>query len=282
MKNRSQCGFLAGLIMALMTLGIGPAVADTLIIDNVILIDGTGAPPMPGTTVVVEDTRIAAVSPVSVSVPRGATVIDGTGQYLIPGLMDTHIHLDGGRKGMVTEGQRTLTMDMESGIKALHGYLYSGVTTVYDSGNHAQFIFRMRKDERAGKIVSPRIFATGPVVAFPGGYASGMGSTTVGSWDDIENLDKLLALNPDMVKFVFDPQGRITNPLRPTFPPELLKRLVQHCQSRGFRTTIHAPSEALARQAVDAGVNALAHVMIAGRINPSFAQFMAAKQIPIS
>ena len=124
--------------------------------------------------------------------------------------------------------------------------------------------------------------SSGGVVSFPGGYASGVGSATVGSWDDIDNLEQLLALKPDMIKFVFDPQGSGMNTLKATFPPELLKRLIQYCQERGFRTTIHVSSEEHALKAVEAGVNALAHVMIRGRINDSFAQFMASKRIPMS
>ena len=275
---RTQTAIIATFLL----LGAPPSLAQTLLIENVTLIDGTGNPPMHHVSVLVEDARITSVSPVPIPTADAANRIDGTGKYLIPGLMDTHIHLAGGRQGMVTEGRRTLTMDVETGTRTLHGYLYSGVTTVYDSGNNAPFIFRMREDERTGKIISPRIFATGPVVAFPGGYASGEGSAVVGSWEDIGALDQLFALQPDMIKFVLDPQGSMMNPLRPTFSPELLKRLVQYCQAHGFRTTIHVSTEAAALQAIDAGVNALAHVMIGGRINPSFAQLMAAKRLPMS
>ncbi len=263
-------------------LGACSATGHTLLIENVTVIDGTGAAPLTNATVLVEGERVAAVSPAALSAPAGATRIDGAGKYLIPGLMDTHIHLVGGRRGMVTEGQRTLTMDLDTGLKALHGYLYSGVTTLYDSGNHTQFIFRMRDDERAGKIVSPRIFASGSVVAFPGGYASGAGSFTVGSMDDIGTLDELLAMQPDMVKFVLDPQGSGFNTLKPTFSPALLKRLIRYCQERGFRTTVHVAAEEHALLAIEAGVNALAHVMIRGRINDSFARYIASKRIPIS
>jgi imidazolonepropionase-like amidohydrolase len=272
-----RCLISAGSVLLLNT-----AIAQTLLIENVTLIDGTGAAPLGNATVVVDGERISAVSPVSMSAPTGATRIDGTGKFLIPGLMDTHIHLAGGRQGMVTEGQRTLTMDFDTGVETVHGYLYSGVTSLYDAGNHTKFIFRMRDDERAGRIVSPRIFAAGAVVSFPSGYASGVGSVTVGSWDDIGNLDELLGMQPDMVKFILDPQGWGFNTLKPAFSLELLKRLIQYCQERGVRTTIHVSSEEHALQAVDAGINTLAHVMIRGRINDSFAQLMAARRIPMS
>ena len=48
--------------------------------------------------------------------------------------------------------------------------LYAGVTTVFDAGNRAEHILPLRADERAGKILSPRIFATGNLVTYPGSH----------------------------------------------------------------------------------------------------------------
>ena len=259
-----------------------PAIGASVLIENVTLIDGTDNPPLANASVLVDGNKIILVEQGPIDTGNNTARVDGTGKFLIPGLIDTHIHLDGGRKGMVSEGRRELTMDIEAGLEALHGYLYSGVTSIYDAGNHDKFIFKMRTDERSGKIVSPRIFTTGTVVAYPGGYASGVGSTVVGGMDDIDNLQALLDQDPDMVKFVLDPQGSGANTLKPTYTPEALTKLMQYVEEQGFRTTIHVSSEADARTAIDAGVTALAHVMIRGRINESFARMAAARRIPMS
>lgn len=67
-----------------------------LTITNVSLLDGTGELAKPGMTIVVKGDRITAVGPAAeVRVPRGAKRIDGAGKYLMPGLMDMHIHLIG-------------------------------------------------------------------------------------------------------------------------------------------------------------------------------------------
>lgn len=67
-----------------------------LTITNVSLLDGTGGLAKPGMTIVVKGDRITAVGPAAeVRVPRGAKRIDGAGKYLMPGLMDMHIHLIG-------------------------------------------------------------------------------------------------------------------------------------------------------------------------------------------
>ena len=138
-----------------------------LVIDNVTVIDGTGAPPATGVSVVIDGGRFVAVSK-DVNAPPGAERIDGTGQFAIPGLMDMHVHLRGGRAGS----------SPSDGLRALHGYLYSGVTTIYDAGNNPDFIFALRAQERSGEIVAPRIFATGSVVTAPGGHG-GRGAVTV-------------------------------------------------------------------------------------------------------
>ena len=138
-----------------------------LVIDNVTVIDGTGAPPATGVSVVIDGGRFVAVSK-DVNAPPGAERIDGTGQFAIPGLMDMHVHLRGGRAGS----------SPSDGLRALHGYLYSGVTSIYDAGNNPDFIFALRARERSGEIVAPRIFATGSVVTAPGGHG-GRGAVTV-------------------------------------------------------------------------------------------------------
>src|ERR1700749_4505055 len=65
-----------------------------LVITNVTVIDATGAPARPASTVVVRSGRIVSVGPASgTRVPRGARVVDGSGKFLIPGLFDMHTHL---------------------------------------------------------------------------------------------------------------------------------------------------------------------------------------------
>jgi hypothetical protein len=69
------------------------AASASLAITGVTLIDGTGAPPRAGTTILIRDARIlAVVSDGEARVPAHATVIDGAGKYVIPGLVDLHAH----------------------------------------------------------------------------------------------------------------------------------------------------------------------------------------------
>src|SRR5689334_13954759 len=74
---------------------IRPSAGDSLVaIIGATLIDGNGGPAVPDATIVVRGKRIAAVGPrASVTVPRGARVIDATGKFATPGFIDTNVHL---------------------------------------------------------------------------------------------------------------------------------------------------------------------------------------------
>ena len=246
----------------------------SLLFENVTLIDGTGRPAMPNAWVLVEGDRITRVAVREIEAPEGAERIDGRGKFLIPGLMDMHIHLSGGR-GRGGPDERV-------GIRALHGFLYSGVTSVFDAGNDPDYIFGLRTRERAGQIVAPRIFATGGVVTAPGGHGGGAGATLVDEWpEDRSLLDAPIAREPDLVKLTFDEHGWGTRPLIPLLQPELMAKIGRYFNEHGIRTTVHISHEFRARQAIEAGMNTLAHPIIQGPVSEGFVSLMAASKVPM-
>lgn len=245
-----------------------------LVIQNVNLIDGTGKELMSGMNVKIEGNKITAISNQDISVGRNETAIDGTDKYLIPGLMDMHIHLTGGRGDDAP--------NMKKGTQALHGFLYSGITTVYDAGNNPNHILPLRSKERAGEIKSPRIFATGSLVTVSGGHGGGEGAVLVESWpQDKPKIEKHLETKPDMVKFTFDEHGWGTRPLIPLLPIELMRDIAAFYNENGVRTTVHISHEYRAKEAIDAGVNTLAHPIIQGPVSDGFVKLMAVKRVPM-
>ena len=83
---RVLCFFLSTLLCAL-------AWADSLVIRRVTVIDATGKPAQSGMTVVIEQDQIAVIGPwKKVKAPAGSQIVDGRGQFLIPGLWDMHVH----------------------------------------------------------------------------------------------------------------------------------------------------------------------------------------------
>ncbi len=255
--------------------------AETWYVDNVTLIDGRGGPPVSGAAVVVEGERIRSVSATSIEPPPGAERIDGSGKYLIPGLMDMHIHLQG-RAEVTPEGLVESPEDVARGIRALHSYLYAGVTAVFDAGNVPEYIFSLRNKAHSGAIASPRIFATGGIVTYPGSHGSSTFATLVDSWPQAtEALEAHADLGPDMVKLTFEERGWGARPMIPMLPVPLMQRIIEFYNDRGIRSTVHASSEYRARQAIFAGVDSLAHPVIQGPVSDSFALLMGAKKIPM-
>ncbi|GMR13408.1 MAG: amidohydrolase family protein [Gemmatimonadota bacterium] len=270
--------FLLATVMSLMVGARGaPATAQSLteyVLENATVIDGTGRPAIEGASVLISGERIVRVTQGTIPVPPDVQRIDVSGYYLIPGLMDMHIHLRGGRgRG---------GPDIKAGIRALQGFLYSGITTVFDAGNNPDYIMGLRAQERAGEITAPRIFATGGVVTTSGGHGGGPGATLVDRWpEDIAKLDEHLAREPDMVKLTFDEHGWGTRPLIPLLDPELMAKIGRYFNEHGIRTTVHISHEFRARQAIAAGINTLAHPIIQGPISEGFAQLLASTQTPM-
>ena len=260
---------------------VSTAGAQNLLIGNVTLLDGTGGPAVAGAWVAVEDGRITAIDNAPLEAPEGAVTLNGEGRYLMPGMVDMHIHLRGGVR-TPPEGLQDRANDFGEGIQALHGYLYSGVTTVYDAGNNPDFILTLRERERAGEIEGPRIFATGGIVTYPGSHGSSAGATLVDDWPEAKPLlDAHIARQPDVLKLTYEERGWGSRPTIPRLPVDLMQRIVEYYNDRGIRTTVHTSSELRARQAIFAGVDTLAHPIIQGPITEEFAQLMAAKRVPM-
>ncbi len=116
-----------------------------LAIRNVTVVPGDGSPSLPAQTVVIRGERIAAIGPADqTQVPAGAVEVDGTDRFLMPGLIDLHVHLS------KTRGS------------ALGLFVASGVTTVRDMGGEFEELLRWRREIGAGTRIGPRMLIAGP------------------------------------------------------------------------------------------------------------------------
>jgi imidazolonepropionase-like amidohydrolase len=213
--------------------------------------------------------------------PQGRR-IEGRGKYLIPGLMDVHIHLRGAFDP--TSANADLAPpNREEGVQALASFLYAGVTTVYDAGNRPDHILPLRADERAGRILSPRIFATGNLITYPGSHGDRIALRISDFEKDKALLDKQIAeQQPDMIKLTLEEEGWGTRPMIPIIPEELLGKIIRYYNMHGIRSTVHVSSEIRALEAIYAGSDTLAHPVIQGPVSDSFVKLMGAKKIPFA
>jgi imidazolonepropionase-like amidohydrolase len=143
--------------------GTFPPIRDAFIaIENTTLIDGTGASPATGVTILIAENRIRQVGPTGqVRIPSGARRINGRGKYIIPGLIDAHVHYS---------------------APFLHRlYLAHGVTTVRDVGTAVDKILTLQEEIAAGNLLAPRLVVSGmginPRSVKSGGFASARAMT---------------------------------------------------------------------------------------------------------
>jgi imidazolonepropionase-like amidohydrolase len=116
----------------------------TLALVGATLIDGTGAPPLKDSVVVIQGGKILSTGPRSqISLPQNAMTLDVAGKTIVPGLWDMHAHFEQVEWGPV--------------------YLAAGVTTVRDCGNEFEFITAVREAITSGGGVGPRVLLAGLV-----------------------------------------------------------------------------------------------------------------------
>jgi imidazolonepropionase-like amidohydrolase len=252
-----------------------------IVIEKVTLIDGSGRAPLPNMTVVIDGERIASVTPgpTPAGIPATAKRIDGTGKFLIPGLMDMHMHTNIGGRGAAAGDP------MKIGLRALQSYLYAGVTSIYDAGNDSDVILGLRDQERKGQVVAPRVFATGALITCPNGHGAGptdsKSAVVIENWPaDRVKLDAWVAKKPDVMKITYDEHGWGTRPMIKILSIPLLSELVDYAHRHGLMVTIHTSSEVRAVETLRVGIDSLAHPVVQGPVSDEFVQYMAAKKVP--
>ena len=201
----------------------------SLIIRDVTLIDGTGAPPVEGAAIAIEDGRIAAAGADGVAVPEGTDVIDGRGLWAVPGLIDTHMHLE-----LV-------------GQEALPVFLALGLTTIRDLGGALELLVEARRSLEDGA-VGPRLLFTGPMVDGDPPTLPTLVRPTAGPEAAARAVQEHLDAGADAIK------------LYTTLPPESLRRCIQQVDGR-VPVTGHL-GRTLASEAMEAGINGLEHALL--------------------
>ena len=134
----------------------GCVVAQVIAVTHVRMFDGDRSAPKENTTILIEGRTIKAVGPLDLAIPQGAKIIDGRGATAMPGLADMHVHLVGG-----WDGEQVDLLGYQNYLNAL---LFSGITTVLDTGNSPAFILQLRTAVNSGVAPGPHIYCVGPIL----------------------------------------------------------------------------------------------------------------------
>ncbi|MBM3774855.1 MAG: amidohydrolase family protein [Acidobacteria bacterium] len=158
------------LFFILLLAGCKPAAeSEVTAIVGAVLIDGAGGPPISDSVVLVSGSRIRAAGPrATTPIPAGSEKIDGSEKFLVPGLIDLHVHL-GARAG-----PRFVAADYtaERIRKNLNSYLYFGVTSVRSMGTDREAGLEVRESQRNAPPGTARLFTAGRGFTAPGGHPS--------------------------------------------------------------------------------------------------------------
>jgi len=133
------------------------AQTNSIAFTHLTVIDATGQPPLPDRTVLVVGDRIQSISKFGEKkVPKSARIIDASGEYMIPGVWDMHVHFRGG-PALIADNEAWLSV-----------FLANGITGVREMGGDiAETVFRWRAETAKGKRLGPRILTSGPKLDGP-------------------------------------------------------------------------------------------------------------------
>ena len=245
----------------------------SLAITNGTLIDGSGRDPIRKATLIIEGERIAAVGPAaSVSIPKGARVLDAAGCSVLPGIIDTHVHATYRARDMRQHLLNTPTYNVLRSTTVLQETLACGVTTARDMGG-ADAGFRAAIDE--GIVAGPRLLICIAMISQTGGHGDSwvpaglriqkrawLPSGVADGVDEVRRLVRhFLMAGADFIKICST--GGITSVTdswdEPQFTLEEIRVAVAEAATRRKAVAVHAEGLDGIRSALAAGIHSLEH-----------------------
>jgi imidazolonepropionase-like amidohydrolase len=212
-------------------------------------------------TVVIDGERITAVGPAgTTNIPAGARVIPMTGKWLIPGLMNMHVHLGlklpgaaGDSLAMETDTEEVLRMAGNARLSLL-----SGVTTLRLVGEDHGTDFALRRAIDSGEVTGPRIKTAGEVIVPTGGHGSLEGD---GPYGFAHLVREQIKSGADWIKIaisggISDSHGSIS---AAPMTDEEMSTLIEVAHRNGIKVTAHNGSNEAAKQALKFGIDGFEH-----------------------
>lgn len=212
--------------------------SSVLIIDDVTVIDATGAPAQPHRTVIVREGRIEEIggSAAGMGGKLAGVHVDGSGKFLIPGLWDMHVHMVFG--DWFPRGKE-VTLPL---------FIANGITGVRDMGGELGVLQQWRKEIAAGALIGPRIVMSGPMLDGPQPrFPSSIAIKT--PEDGRRAVDDLKQRGADFIK------------LQSLIPREAVLAIADEARKQGISFVGHVPDAMRASEASNAGQKSFEHLI---------------------
>ncbi len=243
-----------------------------------------GTRPLGQMTVVVKNDRIVAIEKGYLAEAGAAApgalvqVLDLSDRFVLPGLMDAHVHLQhepSFSRRRTERGDRTPPTPAEGAVNAMvyaRRTLNAGFTTVRDLGSDDQSVFAVRNAINAGRMIGPRILVSGSAIAVTGGHGDSTPMERTG--DDALRLADgtcdgplecrkavryLYKLGADVIKFTATGGFGSNTGLEPQLYPDEIQAIVATTHLVSLKAAVHAYSAVAIKDAVRAGVDSIEH-----------------------
>lgn len=208
---------------------------------------------------------------------KGYDVMDLTGQYLLPGLINLHVHLPASGKPrkkasdpkklvkLITANRLTRKLGLKICEKYARMELMSGVTTLRTVGGASDFDTLLRDRIASGRACGPRILASDMAISVPGGHMAGSLAWEATSAQDAASLvDRIAAGKPDLIKLmitggVLDAEV-VGEPGVLRMPPEYVKSACDRAHALGLKVAAHVESPEGVKVALENGVDSIEQV----------------------
>lgn len=229
-----------------------------------------------GYCILVDDGKITALPKLSDANLNDYKIVDAGGKFVMPGLINMHVHLAGNGKPQKKQrdNAKLVKKIMSSGLTRAIAYnlvcgfakqeLLSGVTTIRTVGGLADFDGRLRCDIAAGRKVGPRILASNQGLSVPGGHMAGSVAVAARNIDEaLKYVDKCREQNVDLIKLMIT--GGVLDAKEKGVPgevkmsAEMVREVCDKAHKLGYKVAAHVESPAGVKLALENGVDSIEH-----------------------
>lgn len=230
---------------------------------------------LPGRSLIIENGKIAKITENEEEV-AGLKKIDLGGKYLLPGLINMHVHLPGSGMPRDTKKQNKKTVRFLMDHKLTKYVVYrlcahfakiellSGVTTIRTVGGLDDIDSTIRDKSEKGKLLAPRVLASNMAISVENGHMTGVLAYEAKDPDDGRRLvDEIAKTKPDLIKLMIT--GGILDAKKEgepgvlRMPPEIVKACCDEAHKLGYKVAAHVESPLGVTVALENGVDTVEH-----------------------